>query len=283
VIDYVHGRRDLEQQLIRTIGDPEIRIREDPVRILRAVRFACRIGFDIEPRTYAAMEGAVEDLPRCSPPRLLEETFRLLRGGIAGPSLQLLRALDALKVLLPPIEEYLVREGKRGQEVFEAFASALDRHAAREPLEDAILLATLLVPVSQAHPASEPEGGGASIITQEIEQLLMQLVQAARLPKRIAERCRAILVAQSILTGERRRRVSLVRFRRNPHFKDALKVFEIAVEATGQHREVLEAWKSGGTPLGPAESVAPPKSRRRRRRRAPAHRRPSAAHAKRAD
>jgi poly(A) polymerase len=57
-------------------------MREDPVRILRAVRFACKLDLDIESRTYAAMEGVVEDLPRCAPPRLLEETFRLIRGGV---------------------------------------------------------------------------------------------------------------------------------------------------------------------------------------------------------
>ena len=71
VIDYVRGRRDLQEEWIRTIGDPEIRIREDPVRILRAVRFACRLHFEIEPCTYAALEGAVEDLPRCAPARVL--------------------------------------------------------------------------------------------------------------------------------------------------------------------------------------------------------------------
>ncbi|MFY0574487.1 hypothetical protein ACN28S_09130 [Cystobacter fuscus] len=63
IIDYVRGRRDLDEHYIRTIGDPEIRMREDPVRILRAVRFASKLGLDIESRTYAAMEGAVEDLP----------------------------------------------------------------------------------------------------------------------------------------------------------------------------------------------------------------------------
>lgn len=59
VIDYVRGRRDLDERFIRTIGDPEVRMREDPVRILRAVRFAAKLELDIESRTYAAMEGAV--------------------------------------------------------------------------------------------------------------------------------------------------------------------------------------------------------------------------------
>ena len=113
VLDFVRGRRDLEQRLVRTIGDPERRMREDPIRILRAVRFASRLEFDIEPRTYAAMEGAVEDLPRCAPPRLLEDTFRILRGGVAEPGLALLLALDALRYLLPPIDGYLKAQGHR--------------------------------------------------------------------------------------------------------------------------------------------------------------------------
>src|SRR5262245_30168114 len=107
VLDYVRGRRDLDQRQIRTIGDPETRMREAPVRILRAVRFACKLDLDIESRTYAAMEGVVEDLPRCAPPRLLEETFRLIRGGVAAPALKLLAALDALRILLPPIDRFL--------------------------------------------------------------------------------------------------------------------------------------------------------------------------------
>ena len=69
VIDHVRGMRDLAKRDIRTIGDPEIRLREDPVRILRAVRFCAKLNFDIESRTYAAMEATVEDLSRCSAPR----------------------------------------------------------------------------------------------------------------------------------------------------------------------------------------------------------------------
>jgi poly(A) polymerase len=57
VIDFVGGLRDLRQQQVRTIGDPEVRMREDPVRILRAVRFACRLEFDIESRTQRRWRG----------------------------------------------------------------------------------------------------------------------------------------------------------------------------------------------------------------------------------
>ncbi|MFY0569344.1 polynucleotide adenylyltransferase PcnB [Archangium lansingense] len=273
VIDYVRGRRDIDERYIRTIGDPEIRLREDPVRILRAVRFAAKLGLDIESRTYAAMEGAVEDLPRCAPARLLEETFRLIRGGVAAPTLKLLAALDALKVLLPPVAAYFKEQGRRSQETFYAYAEALDRRVSSgEPLDDAILLAALLVPIAQTAPVVESQDPSVRpSVAQAIEDLLAEFVQSARLPRRIAERCRLLLIAQRTLTGERRRRTGA--FRRHPLFNDALIVFEIAVEATGQYREALEAWKRGELPpVKPAEGTSTeggeaPRKRRRRRRR----------------
>jgi poly(A) polymerase len=273
VIDYVRGRRDLDERYIRTIGDPEIRMREDPVRILRAVRFASKLSLDIESRTYAAMEGAVEDLPRCAPARLLEETFRLIRGGVAAPSLRLLDALDAVKLLLPPVAAYFKENGRRGKDTFYAYAEALDRRVASgEPLDDAILLAALLVPIAQAGPIIESQDpAGRPSVAQAIEDLLAEFVQTARLPRRIAERCRLLLIAQRTLTGERRRRTGA--FRKHPLFNDALVVFEISVEASGQHREALEAWKRGELPPlkssegGAASEGEGPRKRKRRRRR----------------
>ncbi len=273
VIDYVRGRRDLDERYIRTIGDPEIRMREDPVRILRAVRFASKLGFDVESRTYAAMEGAVEDLPRCAPARLLEETFRLIRGGVAAPSLKLLAALDALKILLPPVDAYFKQRGREGERIFYAFAEALDRRVAQgEPLDDAILLATLLVPISRAAPPPE-ESQDPTVrpsVAQGIEDLLAGFVQTARLPRRIAERCRLLLLAQRTLSGERRRRGQS--FRRHPLFNEALTVFELSVEATGEFRDALTAWKGGELPPPRPEGSAGEgdgarKRRRRRRRR----------------
>ncbi|AEI65981.1 polynucleotide adenylyltransferase PcnB [Corallococcus macrosporus] len=278
VIDYVRGRRDLDERFIRTIGDPEVRMREDPVRILRAVRFAAKLELDIESRTYAAMEGAVEDLPRCAPARLLEETFRLIRGGVSAPALKLLDALDALKILLPPVNAYLKQHGKEGEKTFYAFAEALDRRvSAGEPLDDAILLAMLLIPISRSTGPEESQDGGRPSVSQVVEDLLADFVQSARLPRRIAERCRMLLLAQRTLTGERRRRSAA--FKRHPLFSEALTVFEMTVEATGENREQLEAWKAGEVPQpraaasadGDASDAGGQRKRRRRRRR----RRPS--------
>jgi len=284
VIDFVGGLRDLRAREVRTIGDPEIRVREDPIRILRAVRFACRLEFDIESRTYAAMEGAVDDLPRCAPPRLLEDTFRILRGGVSAGGLHLLSALDALKFLLPPVDAWLKERGPEGAALLRAHAERLDaRVRSGAVLEDAVLLATLLLPLLRSDPGpSAPAGAGPEerppeagtpaddagpSVPPAIEDLLQELVRTARLPRRIAERCRMILLAQATLSGKRRRRGGLASFRRHPLFNEALTVFELSVEATGEHRDALEAWKAGGAPMPTAGGPASEGGRRRRRRR----------------
>jgi poly(A) polymerase len=90
-------------------------------------------------------------------------------------------------------------------------------------------------------------------------------VQKARLPRRIAERCRMILMAQRTLAGLRRRRGGLTGFRSHPLFHESLKVFEVWVEATGEHQEALARWKAGTAPMPTAAAEAPRRKRRRRR------------------
>jgi tRNA nucleotidyltransferase/poly(A) polymerase len=101
VIDHVGGLADLEAKLVRTIGDPDIRFQEDPVRILRAVKFAARLDFGFEPATWRALLRWRGEISKCSPPRLLEEMHRLMRGGAARRSFELLVETGVLAVLSP--------------------------------------------------------------------------------------------------------------------------------------------------------------------------------------
>src|SRR5690606_2483558 len=107
VLDYVGGRADLERRLLRTIGDPDVRIQEDPVRLLRAVRFAAKLGFEIEEKTWEALVRHKAEIARCAPARVLEEIFRLLRSGHARTCFELLWRLEALDILLPPLARHL--------------------------------------------------------------------------------------------------------------------------------------------------------------------------------
>lgn len=99
VIDHVQGLEDLRKRLIRTIGTPDIRFREDPVRILRAIKFAARLGFDVEEQTYQAIIRHRADITKCSQPRVLEELYRLLRGGAARRSMEILAETGVISCL----------------------------------------------------------------------------------------------------------------------------------------------------------------------------------------
>ncbi len=270
VIDYVNGLKDLAEREIRTIGDPEQRMREDPVRILRAIRFSAKLEFEIEPGTYAAMEGAVEDLPRCAAPRLLEETFRLLRGGTAATALRLVVALDAMQFLVAPVHQHL-RETNSSEAYF-AFIAAMDSLVlAGAEFDDSMLLAVALLPLAvvefekwRAAPENQNNGGDERMVmSQSVEALLRGLVQKARLPRRMAERCRMILLSQRTLAGWRRRRGGLSGFRSHPLFRESLRVFEVWSMATGTHTAALEAWKSGRAPT-PAPDAPGPRRRKRK-------------------
>jgi poly(A) polymerase len=139
----------------------------------------------------------------------------------------------------------------------------------RETLEDAVLLAVLLVPlmrVAPENPQAPESAEGTNAVPEAIESMLQELVRTARLPRRIAERCRMMLLAQATLSGQRRRRGSLASFRRHPLFNESLTVFACTVEATGEGAAELSAWQSGQAPA-PLPGVEPAGGRRRRRRR----------------
>jgi putative nucleotidyltransferase with HDIG domain len=103
VLDYVGGRADLESRTIRAIGDPEARFQEDHLRMLRAVRFAARLGFRIEPGTFAAMERNHALIQRVSAERTRDELVRILTEGGARRGFELLDASGLLAEILPEV------------------------------------------------------------------------------------------------------------------------------------------------------------------------------------
>ncbi len=101
VIDHVGGLADLDAKLIRTIGDPDVRFQEDPVRMLRAIKFAARLDFGFDEATWRAMLRWRGEISKCAPPRLLEEMHRLMRGGACRRSFELLVETGVLAILSP--------------------------------------------------------------------------------------------------------------------------------------------------------------------------------------
>jgi poly(A) polymerase len=245
VIDYVGGRADLEARVIRTIGPPDIRIREDPVRVLRAIRFASKLELQIEPGTWEAMKAHVSELARCAPARVFEEILRLLRSGASQRAIALLREVGALSALLPSVDAFLVAAPEIESQRFHALLGFIDgRVRAGIPTDDSILLGALLLRIVRTSPQTD------SPLTA-IEPLLNELVRVARLPRRISEATRLLILSQGALLGERRRRGSPTRFMRSSHFEDALVLMEANAEASGEGVEALRRWKERRAALAP--------------------------------
>ncbi|MDQ6663024.1 MAG: CCA tRNA nucleotidyltransferase [Acidobacteriota bacterium] len=103
VLDYVGGRDDLQVGLIRAIGDPEVRFREDHLRLLRAIRFAARLGFEIEQGTFAAIQRLAASIRGVSAERVRDELARILTEGGARRGLELLDSSGLLREILPEV------------------------------------------------------------------------------------------------------------------------------------------------------------------------------------
>ena len=106
VFDYVEGRADLDARIIRAIGDPILRFEEDHLRMLRAVRFAARLDFGIEPNTLAAIRAQAPQIKRISAERIRDELVRILTQGHARYGFELLDATGLLDQILPEVKAF---------------------------------------------------------------------------------------------------------------------------------------------------------------------------------
>jgi putative nucleotidyltransferase with HDIG domain len=106
ILDYVGGRVDLDAKIIRAIGDPELRFREDHLRMLRAVRFAARLGFSIETETLAAIQREAHCVARIASERIRDELVKILTEGAARRGFELLDAAGLLVEILPQVKAF---------------------------------------------------------------------------------------------------------------------------------------------------------------------------------
>jgi poly(A) polymerase len=147
VIDHVDGYQDLRKRVLRTIGDPVTRFREDPVRILRAVKFAARLGFRIDDPERKAMTQVATDLSKCSVPRVSEEIYRLGECGHASAAFGLMADHRVLDVILPEIGAFV----DDNRESYLGLLSELDRMSrAHGALPRDMVLSILYLPLARA-------------------------------------------------------------------------------------------------------------------------------------
>jgi len=250
IIDYVGGMEDLRNELIRCIGDPNERLIEDPVRMLRAITLSARLGFRMDRPLHEAIVRHRAEIAHASPARILEELYKILRSGVSAPTLQGLSKTGLLEHIAPELERHKSADLWSSLNVLDSYRSRFP--AAPDTLTNTILLGGLVVPVLDLGPPkqrridTERQAPGVSIgqlpvARRDLERLRLILALQPRLhdPK-LSPHARRALINRSV-------------------FHDALTWLEIY----GHDPVSLERWRE----LIQTEAVGPRKGKRRRRRR----------------
>ncbi|MEW6321739.1 MAG: polynucleotide adenylyltransferase PcnB [Acidobacteriota bacterium] len=277
IIDYVGGLQDLKDRVIRSIGDPNVRFPEDPVRMFRAIALASRLDFTLDAEVVDAIERHRHLIASASPARLIEEYYKVLRSGSAAKTFRMLAHHRLLEPVTPELQA-----GAANTALWDSLED-LDTYrlrydAAPPSMTNPILLGSLLVPLglmpTARHAGPEPpddEAPPPARAGRRRDRPKEPLLKIGALPvaRRDTERLRQILSMQRRLAdldqSPRARRALLHR----GSFQDAFTWFEIH----GHNPPVLEHWKgfieAAGVPGdgGPADGGAPPDGERRRRRR----------------
>ena len=277
IIDHVGGLEDLDRRLVRSIGNSNERFVEDPVRMMRAVRFASRLAFDIEKSTLKAIRRNRGELAEAAPPRLLEEVSRLFGYGSGLSAFRLMNDTGLLEVLFPELHAHLERNG-RSDALFWRHLAALDDLPRRG--EDPPPLALIFSVLSHApflELVADPGTGvdGKPIRHDVAREVLGPVAQRFKMPKNV------FFSVVHALEGQRRfeftdERFSRKRFVSHCAFPDTLALREVHLKATGRSLDSLASWRelyrkhlddiaTGRVP----RPTPPPKRRRRRRRRRP--------------
>jgi poly(A) polymerase len=290
IIDYVGGLQDLKDGLIRSIGDPNVRFKEDPVRMLRAIVMASRLSFRIDDPIVEAIETHRGLMATAAPARLIEEYYKILRSGYAEATF---RALAEHRLLDPVTPE--IQRGAKNQAMWDSLA-ALDAYrrkfeTAPATLRNPVLLGSLLIPLGlmprqerrhfePAVEAPEDDDNAGNLIrpprTSKFKRPPKEpILKIGMLPiaRGDTERLRQLLSLQSrIADVEMPPRAKRALMHRGP-FDEALTWFDIH----GNAPAVLEHWKGfieavkaeGPRPAdeGAAEQDSTDGLRRRRRRR----------------
>jgi len=261
IIDYTGGLEDLRAGIVRSIGDPAERFHEDPVRMLRAIAMAARLGFTIDAPIDNAIGNGRAEIARSAPARLIEEFYKLLRSGASEQAFRMM----AERRLLEPIAHDLQKGA--GDRLWQSLA-AVDAYRKRhedtpDTLSNAILLGSLLVPLGMSGHPRQPAG-------TELEKEPRLTLGMLPLARRDVERFRQIMGLQRRLLDARLSpRARRAMMHRGP-FREALTWLAIH----GQAPEAVEHWRgfieaSGVTSSeqdGAAEFPRPRRRRRRRRR-----------------
>lgn len=270
VVDYMGAMQDLEAGVVRIIGDPAARFREDPVRVLRAIRFAAKLDFALHPDTAAAMEEFALLLESIPPARLFDEVLKLLLSGAATKTYALLREFGVVSYLFPQTAKYAKEQG--GYALLDHALENTDLRLAEEkPVTPGFLFAALLWGPMQGLCARYKAQGASEYDALETAGVDVLTVQSGRiaLPRRFSFVAREIWRLQPRFEKRRGRRP--LGLMAHPRFRAAYDFLLLRAQAGEDVGELATWWteyqQSDEAGRRMAEAAPDSPTRRRRGRR----------------
>ncbi len=288
VHDYVGGFEDVENRVLRLIGDPATRYTEDPVRMLRAVRLAAKLAFRIDDATAAPIPSLAPLLAEAAPARLFEECLKLFLSGHGEASFLGLERFGLLAVLFPESAAALKanRSGALRRVVVEGLRGTDARVRADEPVSPAFLFALLLWPAyCRALIALQAQGVHAvEAQRRAADRVTVHQLSTIALPRRFSLPMQEIWLLQARLSSAhagQRQRKRVMRLLAHPRFRAAFDFLALRQAGSGEHAADIEFWRDAQRDPDNAIALHPepeaedgegeaPAPRRRRRRRRPA-------------
>jgi len=269
--DYVSGLEDIKSRTLRLIGDPETRYREDPVRMLRAVRLAAKLEFTIAPEAAEPIPRLAPLLADVPPARLFDEVLKLFHAGHAVRSLELLREYGLFQYLFPRTEEAF--RGEDGAAALEfvrmGLANTDQRIQEDKPVTPTFLYAVLLWPVIRAEAkALEAERYAPVLaITEAAHRVVTEQQRHTTLPRRFASPMKEMLAMQPRF--ENRRGPRAQRLLEHKRFRAAYDFLVLRSRCGEVDPEIAEFWTrvQEMTPEEQREAFGGSKQRRSARRR----------------
>jgi poly(A) polymerase len=278
--DYVGGFQDVQARVLRLIGDPERRYREDPVRMLRAVRLAAKLGFTIDGPTAEPIPRLASLLRDAAPARLFEECLKLFLSGHGVQSFLGLEANGLLEALFPESASALRsnRSGALRRMVLKGLADTDARVAADEPVSPAFLFALLLWP-AYCRALARLQADGVQVPEAQqraADRVTLHEMDVIALPRRFSLPMQEIWLLQPRFSQRQRRRV--FRLLSHPRFRAAFDFLVLRLSASDEHAGDVEFWReaqqhpdaavSAAEAAGEGDEAGDKPRRRRRRRRA---------------
>src|SRR5262245_55089221 len=277
VLDHAEGLADLRRRSVRTIGDPATRFREDPIRILRAIKFAARLDFVIEPKTLAALRQTRSEIPKAAPPRVLEELNRFCRGAAARRSFELMLETGVFEVVLPELQAHYGTEGIE-RDALLALLSALDARVlgGLEVCAGDIFAALLFAPLAPKLGWALGPGAAATPAHHDtrtvVDDVLRPIAVRLRVARKDQERARqALATLARIVPPRSMKRGMRASIQRRPAFADAWWMLEaLAPVLGGAFAAARTEWaehlaRPGTETEEPARAEQPERTGRRRR------------------